>query len=343
MSAASGHSGFVLDRQGRPLTPTTPAKARKLLNGGAAEKVWSKFGTFGIRLVVPTRQETPRTALGVDHGTQFEGYSVVVDRENNLNVKLDLPDKKKILKKMEERRLLRRARRHRKCRRRPCRCDNRRRAGFLAPSQRVIVDSRLKILRELCRIYPVSVAGVEDVCFNHAAKQWGAILSTVEIVKAKIRAFLADRTINVTEYKGYETQELRTGFGYRKIQDKSKDCFESHCCDSLALACAVGPGIGLKPGGLLTVDDRYRAVRRRLHDTQPSRGGIRQGYSTGTVVGLGKGLLIGTPRGPGRLCGINRGALRYYDQDGKRQSVKAADWISRSFLVRTGDGDSPGA
>src|SRR5438270_6926105 len=96
MSAASGHSVFVLDHQGRPLTPTTPAKARKLVNGGVAEKVWSKFGTFGVRLLIETRQETPRTALGVDHGTKFEGYSVIVDQENPLNVKLDLPDKKRI-------------------------------------------------------------------------------------------------------------------------------------------------------------------------------------------------------------------------------------------------------
>ena len=130
MSASSKHSVFVLGPDGKPLTPTTPAKARKLLAGGVAEKVWSKFGTFGIRLLVEARRETPRVALGVDHGTKFEGYSVVADRENSLNVKLDLPDKKKILKKLEERRTLRRARRQRKCRRRPCRSKNRgRRAG----------------------------------------------------------------------------------------------------------------------------------------------------------------------------------------------------------------------
>ena len=90
---------FVLDCQDRPLTPTTAAKARKLLRAGVAEKAWSKFGTFGIRLLVATRHETPQTTLGVDHGTKFEGYSVIVDQENNLNVKLDLPDKKKVLKK----------------------------------------------------------------------------------------------------------------------------------------------------------------------------------------------------------------------------------------------------
>ena len=31
-------------------------------------------------------------------GSKFEGYSVVVDRENTLNVNLDLPDKKKVVK-----------------------------------------------------------------------------------------------------------------------------------------------------------------------------------------------------------------------------------------------------
>ena len=141
MSALRTHAVFVLSLDGNPLTPTTPAKARKLIRGGVAKQVWSKFGTFGIQMLVSTRRETPQVTLGVDHGTKFEGYSVVVDRENALNVKLDLPDKKKILKKLEERKTMRRARRFRKCRRRPCRSDNRSRKDFLAPSQKVLVDS----------------------------------------------------------------------------------------------------------------------------------------------------------------------------------------------------------
>jgi len=340
MSAFSRHSVFVLGPDGKPLTPTTPAKAHKLLQGGVAKKVRSKLGTFGIQLLVSTRRETPRGALGVDHGTKFEGYSVVVDRENALNVQLDLPDKKKILKKLEERRTLRRARRFRKCRRRQCRSKNRSRRDFLAPSQKVLVDSRLKVLGELCRVYPVTVAGVEDVCFNHAAKRWGANFSTVEIGKTRIRQFYTGRNINFHEYKGHETQEIREAFGYHKIKDKAADRFEAHCSDSLALACAVGTGEAIEPGPFLVVDDTYRAVRRRLHDAQPAKGGTRDPYATGVVAGLRKGLLIGTGRGPGRLCGISNGSFRYHDRDGKRQAVKAVRWVSSSFVIRK-DGDSP--
>jgi hypothetical protein len=341
MSATSGHSVFVLDYQGQPLTPTTPAKARKLLQGGAAVKVWSQFGTFGIRLLVPTRRHTPRTALGIDHGSKFEGYSVVVDRENSLNVKLDLPDKEAILKKVEERRRLRRARRFRNCRRRPARSDNRSRQQFLAPSQGVLVASRLKVLGAFCRIYPVTVAGVEDVRFHHARHHWGANFSTVEIGKAKIRDFFETHHVNVVEYQGHETRDLRLQYGYRKAPEKSADRFEAHCSDALTLACAVGTGRRIEPGRFLVVDDTYRAVRRRLHDTQPARGGIRAAYSRGVVAGLRKGLLMGTPRGRGRLCGMTRGRFRYHDAQGKRQTVQAVAWVSSCFIVRAGSGDSP--
>src|SRR5262249_15234245 len=195
----------------------------------------------------------------------------------------DLPQKKSIIKKVTERRALRRARRFRRCRRRPCRSDNRSRKDFLAPSQGVIVAARLKILGALCRIYPVTVAGVEDVGFNHAQHRWGANFSTVEIGKAKIRDFFERHHVNVVDYQGHETRDLRIQYGYRKTAEKSADRFEAHCSDSLTLACAVGTGRRIEPGRFLVVDDTYRAVRRRLHDTQPARGGIRAAYSRGVV------------------------------------------------------------
>src|SRR5690242_10684265 len=187
--SAQQHRVFVLDVGGKPLTPTTSARARKLLAAGVAKKRWSKFGTFGIQLLAETRQEKPATSLGIDPGTKFEGYAVVCGQENSLSVKLDLPDKKQIVKKLIKRRTLRRSRRFRKCRRRPARFQNRRRQGFLAPSQIVMLCSRLKLLRALFAIYPIGQVGLEDVRFNHTNK-WGANFSTIEIGKARLRQFL---------------------------------------------------------------------------------------------------------------------------------------------------------
>lgn len=220
-----------------------------------ARKRWSKFGTFGIQMLVPTRSETPRCSLGVDHGTTFEGYAAVCGAQNVLAVKLDLPNKKTIASKLTERRQLRRARRFRKCRRRPARFQNRSRKGFLAPSQAVIVGSRLKVLRALFAIYPVTLVGSEDVRFNHAAKRWGADFSTVEIGKAKVNAWLDQRGVTVVKFRGFETQKLREKYGYRKGSNTAADRFEAHCSDALTLAVEVGPGAPCEPGYFIVVDD----------------------------------------------------------------------------------------
>lgn len=336
------HTVFVLSKEGTPLTPTTPAKARKLLKASVAKPVWSKFNTFGIQLLSElseTRQKTAAGALGVDNGTKFEGYSVIVGHENSLNVKLDLPDKKKIVRKLEERRILRRARRHRNCRRREARFDNRSRKDFLAPSQAVIVNSRLRAMRELFKMYPINLVGFEDVRFNHSKKRWGKNFSTVEIGKTigktKIKEFFKSEGAKVYEYRGYETKNLRQQYGYRKTSVKSADKFTVHCSDSLALAVDVSLGVKIEPGPFLAVDDFYRPVRRKLHDTQPAKGGIRQNYSSGSVLGFRKGILVGTSRGKiGELCGENKGSYRYYDKSGKRQCTKRLLFACGHFVVR---------
>lgn len=331
---SKNHSVFVLSYEGKPLTPTTSASARRLLDAGVAKPVWSKFNRFGIQMLVETREETPHTVLGVDTGTKFEGYSVVCGEENNLSVKLDLPDKKKIVRKLDERRTLRRARRHRKCRRRPARFDNRRREGFLAPSQAVIVGSRLKVIRELFRVYPIRFIAFEDVRFNHSNKRWGANFSTVEIGKAKFRAFFESQGARVFDYQGHETKALREKYGYQKTSIKSADKFTAHCSDSLALAVDVFVGERIEPGRFIVVDDTYRPVRRKLHDTQPAKGGVRAPYSKGTVFGYRKGLPVGTPRGLGRLCGEYKSTFRYHDSAGKRQSCKALSFACGHFITR---------
>lgn len=331
------HSVFVLDINGKPLMPTTPSKARKLLKNGVAKKCWSKFGTFGIQMLVDTRKEKQECTLGADNGTKFEGYSVVCGKENNFNLKLDLPDKKKISKKLEERRSLRRTRRQQKCRRREARFNNRKREGFIAPSQMVMINSRLKVLREIFKLYTITHCGFEDVCFNHAKHRWGKNFSTIEIGKNKIKEFIKSFNIKLFEYKGWKTKELREKYGYKKISEKAKDCFEAHNCDSLALAVNIINGERIEPNNTLYVmDDTYRPVRRKLFDTKFKKGYIKEKYSTGIVDGIRKGIIVGFNNGrSGKLVGQTGNSFYFTQGKSDRLSSvkKNLKFISSNYII----------
>lgn len=327
----SAHSVFVLSSEGKPLTPTTSARARKLIKGEQAEIVWSKFGTFGIKLRHKTREAMPKTSLGCDFGTKFEGYAVVCGTENNLSVMLLLPNKRNIVRKLKERREARHTRRTR-LRRRPARFNNRQRKGFIAPSQMVIVNSRKKLIREFAKIYPITDCGMEDVRFNHAKYKWGANFSTIEIGKTAMSRFINTLGMVEAKFSGSKTQSLRKKYGYKKTTDKSKEIFEAHCSDALALAAAVNSGVKVEPRLFLVIDDTYRCVRRRLHDSNIKPGGLKEPYSKGTVFGLKKGIMIGTPKGKvGQLCGANKRGFLYYNIERKRQTTTCLSWAKNQF------------
>ena len=66
----------VIDRNGTPLMPTTPGRARRFLKSGKATPFW-KGGVFCIRLnVEPSAREAQQIAVGIDPGSKKEGYSV---------------------------------------------------------------------------------------------------------------------------------------------------------------------------------------------------------------------------------------------------------------------------
>jgi hypothetical protein len=327
----SGHSVFVLNADGEPLTPCRPSKARKLLKGNQAKPVWNKFGMFGIQMLFEVGNKTPKTVLGVDFGTKFEGYSVAVGKENNLSVMWLLPDKKKIIAKLEERKQLRRARRFRNCRRRPERFDNREKDGFIAPSQLVIVQSRLKAIKEFFKCYPINMVAMEDVRFNHRDNRWGRNFSTVEIGKKEIYDFIRKHCC-LQFFTGIDTEALRKKYHYSKSGNKSSETFNSHCSDALALASDVYAKQRIREGDFLVVDDTYRPVRRKLHDTQFSEGHVRYPYSTGNFKGIRKGTMCNF----GQICGgIKEKYMRIYDNDNKRiaKSINKIIWLSHKFKI----------
>lgn len=328
------HDVFVLGVDGKPLTPTTNAKARKLINGNQAVPVWNKFGLFGIRMVVQTRREVPSTVLGVDLGTKFEGYSIVVGNENNLNVMWKLPDKEQIVKKVEERRVLRRSRRSRKCRRRKAR-HNRSVNGFIAPSQLVIIKSRLKAITEFRKCYRVNVVVVEDSRFNHYRNRWGRNFTTMEIGKNMFyHEIMSESTLST--FIGIETKFLREFFGYEKVKGKDREVFESHCSDALAMAASINNFRYVVPGKFLVVDDTYRFYRRKLHKLKIGKNGIKRKYGGGNFQKLSKGTVCNF----GQVCGgMGNYLIRFRLLNDKRAAKKYSDikWVSHKFKTNIGD------
>jgi len=322
---------FVLSFTGKPLTPCKQGKARKMLFGGVAKVVWNKFGEFGIQMLIPTREEIPKTVLGIDNGTKFEGYSLIVGKENQLNIMWLLPNKKTIVSKLEQRRQLRRARRWRNCRRRQARFDNRSRKGFIAPSQLMMVQSRLKAIQEFFKYYPVSKVAIEDVTFNHRDKHYGKNFSTIEIGKNMIKAFIIGKVgrDNYITFKGFETGQIRQNLGLKKSSNKSSETFNSHCVDSFSIASELSssqPNFNIK-----VVDDTYRPTRRRLHDTQPKKGNVRDKYSTGNFKGIRKGTICKF----GQIVGGTKNNYWIRNSDNKRIGRTNISYLSHNFKLKT--------
>ncbi len=330
-ASMSGQRVFVLSKEGKPLTPCKPQKARKLILGRVAVVVWNKFGEFGIQMLIPTREHTPKVVLGIDWGTKFEGLSLIAGKENQLNVMWLLPDKKGLVRKLKERRTLRRARRFRNCRRREARFDNRNRDGFIAPSQLMMVNSRLKAIKEFFKYYPISKVVIEDVKFNHASKRYGKNFSTIEIGKNMIYDWIKSKS-DLELFEGRETKELREELGLKKGSNKSAENFNSHCVDSFTLAYQFSEA---EPNyNIIVVDDTYRPKRRRLHDTQFSKGGIRDKYSTGNFKEIRKGCICEF----GQICGGTKDTFYIRNLDNKRigRNFKKVNWLSHNFKIKEG-------
>ena len=314
----------VVSRSGKALTPCTPAKARKLISGGVAEKKWSRLGIFYIRMLVETREYTPELCLGLDPGSKFDGVAVVSGEEVLLTGMLELP--KGVTKRMKQRSRQRRFRRCRKCRRRPCRFSNRGSLeGWIAPSQKAKVDFRLKVVEELKDIYPISKAVVEDVRFNHYKKRWGKYFSTVEIGKTKVYKTLALWFNILKLVSGVDTLKLRDRYHAEKCSDKRKRVVESHAIDALVLAAGeVGLNELVVPSFI--VWKRHQYPRRQLHKFQFARGGRRrrEGGST-SLNGFRKGDIVIWKDGLARVGGYMNGliSLHSFDVDNKRFTQRA--------------------
>ncbi len=154
---------YVLNKHGKPLMPTSPAKARRLLKAGKAKVV--NRTPFTIQFIYGSAGYKQKVKLGVDTGYKHIGLSAVSsDKElfrSEVELRTDIP------KLLSERRQYRRQRRNRLWYR-PARFLNRgnKSKGWLAPSVEHRLDSHIKAINFVKSILPVTEINLEVAAFD---------------------------------------------------------------------------------------------------------------------------------------------------------------------------------
>ena len=164
---------YVVNKNGKPLMPTSPAKARRLLKAGKAKVI--KRTPFTIQLIYGSTGYKQPITLGVDTGYKHVGLSAVSDNKELLSSEVKL--RTDIVKLLSERKMYRRNRRNRLWYR-EARFLNRiksKKAGWLAPSICHRLDSHIKAINFIKSILPVTEISVEAAAFDiQKIKPWRA-------------------------------------------------------------------------------------------------------------------------------------------------------------------------
>lgn len=303
----------VISEEGKPLMPTKPSRARKWVRDGKAIGKWSQLGQYYIQLTFePSGKETQPIAVGVDPGKKYSGIGVQSKLVTLFTAHLVLPFET-VKKRMEQRAIMRRNRRGRRINRklpfplrahRQKRFDNRR-PKKIAPSIRASRQLEIRVIAELCKIYPISSMVYEyvkadvDLTSGRKNARSGKGFSAV-MVGQNWAIEQLNELAPVVKKLGWETANLRKYFGLKKQKHSKDDAIPAtHAVDGVVLAasqfkdyqrfensgghghCWLGEvTITAAP---FTVIRRPPRSRRQLHLMVFSQGGIRRKYG-GTVT-----------------------------------------------------------
>ena len=156
---------YVISKQGTPLMPTERfGKVRRMLKNSLAHVV--RRIPFTIQLDYDTTEFTQPITLGIDAGSKHIGVSSTTTEKELYAADVEL--RNDIVDKLSTRREQRRTRRNRLRYREP-RFDNRvssKKNGWLAPSVENKVHTHMSVVKNVCKILPVSNIVLETASFD---------------------------------------------------------------------------------------------------------------------------------------------------------------------------------
>lgn len=161
---------YVINKNGKPLMPCRPQKARKLLKANKAKVV--KYAPFTIKLKYGSSGYKQPVTLGIDTGSVHIGASASTEKQElyaSETVMRSGDGKASIVRLLAKRLDLRRSRRNRKTRYRETRFLNRvhrKHKGWLAPSVENKINVHLKLVADIHKILPITKVVAEVAQFD---------------------------------------------------------------------------------------------------------------------------------------------------------------------------------
>lgn len=280
----------VVSKIGNTLMPCHSARAKMLIRKGKAVKRF-KRGIFYIQLTERKDGAVQEVACGIDPGSKKEGFTVKSANHTFLNIQSNA--KTGVGEKLEERRIMRRSRRNRNT---PCRKNKQNRninSKKIPAGTKARWDIKLKIVKILKSLFPISSFVVEDIkaTTKKNQKRWNSSFSPLEVGKTWFYKEI-EKLGNITIKQGYETYQERNNLQLKKDKNKLSDKFEAHCVDSWVLAnMAVGGHIKPDNTSMLIISP-IELQRRQLHRLQAEVGGERKRYGSTNSLGFKRGGLV---------------------------------------------------
>lgn len=351
----------VLSSEGKPLMPTTSARARKWIAGGKAKPIWNDLNIFCVQLLVePNSTQTQDIVVGIDPGKLFSGIATISKKAVLFTAHLVLPFKRVIARKQAQK-ILRRARRGRRINRnlpftqrahRQKRFNNRTR-NKLPPSIRANRQLELRVVKELVKLLPVS-----EIIYEYVKAKGDKGFSPVMVGQKWMLEQLSNIAPTST-LEGWKTSILRKQLGLEKNKDdKSVQDVTTHANDAIALCASrfmeykafhTSSSRGHYWSGSIELTNspfkvivRPQLYRRQLHFENPSKNGIRKRKGgTVTPFGFRSGDLILATKG--KLT--TKGYIGGYSEINKVVSLYDFNWkrigqfsISKTQLLKRNSG-----
>ncbi|HEY9768816.1 MAG TPA: RRXRR domain-containing protein [Coleofasciculaceae cyanobacterium] len=246
------HRVPVVDKDNKPLMPTKPSKARKLVRDGKAIGKHNKLGQYYIQLTFePSSKKTQPIGVGVDPGKKYSGIGVQSKLATLFTAHLFLPFET-VKKRMKQRSMMRRNRRGRRINRklpfqlrahRQKRFSNRR-SKKVPPSIRANRQLEIRVISELCKIFPITSIVYEyvkadvDLTSGRKGARSGFGFSAV-MVGQKWAIKQLSKLAPVVKKLGWETANLRKHFGLEKQKHNKSDAIPAtHAVDGVVLAAS---------------------------------------------------------------------------------------------------------